>query len=280
METPDGTLPQPETVVVDGVSIATYVIEPPTEAVGDVVICHGTPWSAAVWAGVAHHLSRDHRVHLWDMPGYGRSGTLDAAVDLDTQMSRLARLLSLWGVNRPHVIAHDIGGAVALGAHVLHGIDYASLFLWDIVTLDPWGSPFFKLVAEHTEVFGALPAPLHAALVREYIAGAARRPLSSEWLEALTGPWLGEVGQPGFYRQIAALRPDHTQPLVRKLAEVRCRTRIGWGTDDPWIPVEQATRLRQSLPGEPAVITLDGVGHLAPIESSADVCRAVDGWIR
>lgn len=280
MHTPDSRLPEPEIVVVDGVAIATYVLEPEGESGGDVVICHGTPWCAEVWAGVAHHLRRGHRVYLWDMPGYGRSRTIDAAVDLETHMSRFARLQSMWGVTRPHVIAHDIGGAVALGAHVLHDAEYASLFLWDIVTLEPWGSPFFKLVADHTDVFGSLPAALHAALVREYIAGAARRPLSSDWLDTLSGPWLGEVGQAGFYRQIAALRPEHTQPLAQRLSEVRCRTRIGWGTDDPWIPVAQATQLQQLLPGEPAVITLDGVGHLAPIESTHEVCRAVDNWIR
>lgn len=165
------------------------------------------------------------------------------------------------------MVAHGIGGAVALGAHLQHGADYADLFLWDVVTLDPWGSPFFRLVAENPKVFPELPAALHAALVKEYIAGAARHQLTTEWVEALTQPWLGELGQPAFYRQIAALDSEHTRPVVERLHEVRCAVRIGWGAQDPWIPIAQAFELRARLPGSPLVIELERAGHLTPVGS-------------
>ncbi|NNV08232.1 alpha/beta hydrolase, partial [Geobacillus sp. MMMUD3] len=138
---------------------------------GDVVICHGTPWSSRMWLPLAKRLARDHRVLLWDMPGYGDSITSAEAappVDLVAQRRRLAALIDDRGLERPHVIAHDIGGAVALGAHLFEGVDFASLHLSDIVTLTPWGSPFFRLVAENEEVFAALPLALHRALVHEY----------------------------------------------------------------------------------------------------------------
>ncbi|MFC9694027.1 alpha/beta fold hydrolase [Kribbella sp. NPDC056951] len=244
------------------------------------MLCHGTPWSAEVWGEVALWLSSNHRVFLWDMPGYGRSPK-DVAVpiDLPSQMGRFAALLSHWGLDRPHVVAHDIGGAVALGAHLIHGAEYADLFLWDVVTLDPWGSPFFRLVAEHSGVFAELPGALHTALVKEYIAGAAGHRLTTAWVDALTQPWLGATGQPAFYRQIAVLRSEHTRPVVEQLASVRCPVRIGWGADDPWLPVNQAFELQAVLPGTPQVITLDGVGHLAPIEAPAAVSQALTDWL-
>lgn len=264
-----------------GVRVATYVLEPAGRtAAGDVVLCHGTPWSAQVWAPVARALSRVHRVFLWDMPGYGASPK-DAAhpVDLVAQRERLAALLRHWSLERPHVVAHDIGGAVALGAHLLEGVDLASLFLLDIVTLDPWGSPFFRLVAENEPVFAAVPGPLHAALVREYIAGAANHGLAADVVGHLAEPWLDEAGQAAFYRQIARLSPDHTRPVVSRLAQVRCPVRIGWGTEDPWIPVEQADRLRTQLPGEPEVVTFPGRGHLVPLEDADAVGQAVRRWL-
>lgn len=272
-------LPDPVFVTIDDARIATYELGPDRPD-GAVVLCHGTPWSAEVWAEVAHTLSARHRVLLWDMPGYGRS-SMDAAVpvDLASQMSRFARLLDLWGLRSPHVVAHDIGDAVALGAHLLHNAEYADLFLWDVVTLDPWGSPFFRLVAEHAEVFSALPPNLHAALVEEYIAGAARHGLPHARVEALASPWTGGVGQPAFYRQIAALRPEHTRPVADRLDLVRCVTRIGWGREDPWVPVEQAQRLQALLPGDPTVIELAGVGHLAPMEDAATVSAEIEAWL-
>jgi pimeloyl-ACP methyl ester carboxylesterase len=105
-----------------------------------VVFCHGTPWSSRLWAPYAEALAADHTVHLWDMPGYGQSSMrADHAVDLGVQGELFADLLTHWKVERPHVIAHDIGGAVALRARLLHDATYASLALVDVVALRPWG---------------------------------------------------------------------------------------------------------------------------------------------
>ncbi|MFI8523136.1 alpha/beta fold hydrolase [Promicromonospora sukumoe] len=287
------TLPAPvlADVEVDGdvERIATWVLEPADRApAGDVVLCHGTPWSARVWAPVARALSQEYRVFLWDMPGYGASPK-DAGtpVDLVAQRRRLAALLRHWSDDSPkfspHVVAHDIGGAVALGAHLLEDADLASLFLLDIVTLDPWGSPFFRLVARNEPVFAAVPGPLHGALVREYIAGAANHALAADVVGMLAEPWLDDVGQAAFYRQIAQLSPEHTAPIVSRLGEVRCPVRIGWAEDDPWIPFEQAGRLRNLLPrdpdGGPEVVAFPGRGHLVPLEDDAAVGRAVLTWL-
>ncbi|WP_129787801.1 alpha/beta fold hydrolase [Promicromonospora panici] len=274
-------LPEPVFVDVGGTGVATYVLEPADrKPVADVVLCHGTPWSVQVWAPVALALSRDHRVFLWDMPGYGASPK-DAAqpVDLVAQRERFAALLRHWSLDRPHVVAHDIGGAVALGAHLLEDADFASLFLLDIVMLDPWGSPFFRLVAENESVFAAIPGPLHAALTKEYIAGAANQGLPAEAIEMLTEPWRDEAGQAAFYRQIAQLSPAHTRPIVGRLGEVRCPVRVGWATEDPWIPFEQAGRLRGALPGAPELVEFPGRGHLVPLEDADAVGRAVRQWL-
>lgn len=280
MSSPEALLPDPSPVVLDGTRIATWVLEPRGTARGDVVLCHGTPWSAQVWGRVARELSREHRVFLWDMPGYGASEMRpDIATDLRTQADRFVALMSQWGLERPHVVAHDIGGAVALRAHLLHGADFADLFVWDIVTLDPWGSPFFRLVAEHVEVFTQLPSALHDALVAEYIAGSGPRSLSTQQVGALVASWRGATGQVAFYRQIAGLRPEHTRPVVDRLGALRCPVRIGWGEADRWIPVRQAYELQARLPGNPEVVTLAGVGHLAPVEDPAGVTAALRDWL-
>lgn len=275
------SLPEPDFVDVDGTTVATYVFGPENGSpAGDIVFCHGTPWSSAVWAEIATHLSRRYRVFLWDMPGYGQSmRSLTTDLGLPAQMRRLAALLSYWNPGRPHVVAHDIGGGVALGAHLLHSAEFASLALWDVVTLHPWGSPFFRLVAEHAEVFGRLPAELHSALVREYIAGAANHGLSPGWLDRLSRPWTTGLGQAAFYRQIAALEPAHTEPIVERLHAVRCDVAIGWGREDPWIPVEQAAGLQELLPGHAPVTIVDGAGHLTPVEAGQRVREVLDRWL-
>lgn len=266
---------------VDGAVVATYTMEPAeAPARADVVLCHGTPWSAAVWAPVARALSDTHRVFLWDMPGYGQSITdTPATIHLHRQASRLATLIDHWGLTTPHVVAHDIGGAVALGSHLLNDVDYASLYLLDIVSLPPWGSPFFRLVAQNEQVFAAVPRPLHRALAREYIAGAAAGLLGADVLDDLVRPWSTIAGQRAFYHQIAQLRPDQTEPIVDRLDRVRCRTRIGWGEADPWIPRDQAAELAARLPGAVTAHYFPDAGHLVPLEASRDVLAELVTWL-
>jgi pimeloyl-ACP methyl ester carboxylesterase len=87
-------------------------------------------------------------------------------VSLNVQGELLTDLLGHWGLDAPHVIAHDYGGAVALRAHLLHGARFASLALVDVVALAPWGSEFFGLVRDNHDVFTRLPAAVHAGALR------------------------------------------------------------------------------------------------------------------
>ncbi|HEY1177107.1 MAG TPA: alpha/beta fold hydrolase, partial [Phytomonospora sp.] len=177
-----------------------------------VVFCHGTPWSSALWRPFAEALSADHTVHLWDMPGSGLSSKDPAhAVDFGVQAEAFTALLEHWGLDRPHVVAHDYGGAVSLLAHLVHDVPFASLFMTDVVAVPPAGSPFFRLVAEHPDVLTRLPPYIHEAVMRAYIGNAAHRELREHELAALVSPWLGEDGQAAFYRQIAAFNES---PLV------------------------------------------------------------------
>lgn len=225
-------------------------------------------------------MSEKHRVLLRDMPGYGASISESLPeVDLVRQRKRLAALIDHWRLERPHVVAHDIGGAVALGAHLLEGCDLASLYLLDIVTLEPWGSAFFRLVAEQEEAFASLPLNLHAALVREYIISATAGGVDDTWINELTRPWCTPTGQAAFYRQIAQLNPAHKRPIVDLLDNVRCPTRVGWGEDDPWIPVDQASELPSALPLPADVTVFQGAGHLVPLEATGALGQDILQWL-
>ncbi len=118
-----------------------------------------------------------------------------------------------------------------------------------MVALRPWGSAFFRLVAEHAEVFTALPAALHEALVRAYIAGAAHRPLSVEHADLLAAPWLGPVGQAALYRQMAQIEPRHTDEVEPLYPGLDLPVLVVWGEHDEWIPVDRAHRLAALIPG-------------------------------
>ena len=114
-----------------------------------VVLVHGTPWSSWTWRRVARHLAEGFTVYVFDLLGFGASDRRAGQdVSLAAHGRRLAELLDLWDLERPAVVAHDIGGAVTLRAHLLHGRPMAALGLVDVVALGRWGSPFFRLVRD------------------------------------------------------------------------------------------------------------------------------------
>lgn len=244
-----------------------------------VVLCHGTPWSSWVWAPFAEALAADHAVHVWDMPGYGRSSKDPGhAVSLDVQGEVLADLLAHWGLDAPHMVAHDYGGAVALRAHLLHGRPFASLALVDVVALAPWGSEFFRLVREHADVFAALPPAVHEGAVRAYVSGAAHRPLPDDALDSLVAPWRGPEGQAAFYRQIAQADQRWTDDVEPRYPTIDVPTLVVWGEEDAWLPLEQGRRLAATIPGA-RLETVPGAGHLVQLDQPVRLATVLHRWL-
>ncbi|KAF2775502.1 alpha/beta hydrolase [Streptomyces sp. OM5714] len=245
-----------------------------------LVLLHGTPFSSYVWRAVARSLARDHQVFVWDMPGYGRSEKAAGQdVSLAAQGRVFAGLLDHWGLEDPLVAAHDFGGAVALRAHLLHGARYGALALVDPVALAPWGSPFFRLVRENAEVFARLPESLHQALVREYVGSTGGPGLHPTVLDRLVEPWLGETGQPAFYRQIAQADQRYTDEMQDRYAGIDVPTLICWGEDDAWIPVAKGRELAGLVPGarwEP----IAHAGHLVQEDAPAELTAALLDFFR
>ncbi|MFC8868697.1 alpha/beta fold hydrolase [Streptomyces sp. NPDC057148] len=245
-----------------------------------LVLLHGTPFSSYVWRAVARSLARDHQVFVWDMPGYGMSEKFPGQdVSLAAQGRVFTELLEHWGLAEPVVVAHDFGGAVALRAHLLHGARYRALALVDPVALAPWGSPFFRLVRDHAEVFEALPPSLHGALVAEYVGSASSPGLHPAVLERLVRPWLGESGQPAFYRQIAQADQRHTDEIQDRYATIGVPTLVCWGEDDAWIPVAKGRELAAAVPGA-RLEPIAGAGHLVQEDAPAELTAALLAFLR
>ncbi|MFI1736132.1 alpha/beta fold hydrolase [Streptomyces sioyaensis] len=249
-----------------------------------VVLLHGTPFSSYVWRGVARALAARHRVFVWDMPGYGASGKRDGQdVSLGAQARVFGELLEHWELagnrSRPAVVAHDFGGCVALRAHLLHGARYERLALVDPVALAPWGSPAYRLLGGHPDVFGQLPAALHRALVREYVSSASHPGLPPAVLDRLVEPWCTDEGQPAFYRQIQQNDQRFTDEIQGRYGEIELPTLICWGAQDSWIPVAKGHELAARIPGAQLRV-IEGAGHLVPEDAPAELTAAVAEFLR
>jgi pimeloyl-ACP methyl ester carboxylesterase len=244
-----------------------------------VVFCHGTPFSSRLWAPFARALQHDFTVYLWDMPGYGQSSKApEHRVDFGVQGELFADLLREWGLDAPHVVAHDFGGAVSLRAHLLHGAGYRSLMLVDVVAIPPTGSPFFKFVQQHADAMSELPDHIHNAVVTAYIQGASHRGLRNDDLAALLEPWTTPEGKPAFYRQIAQTQEHYLEEIGDRLGTIDLPVRILWGSEDAWIAPEVAHRLAGLIPGATLQL-IEGAGHLVQLDAPVALANEIRAWL-
>ncbi|WDR00193.1 alpha/beta hydrolase [Devosia sp. J2-20] len=227
-----------------------------------LIALHGTPFSSQVWRRIVPHLAAHWTVYYFDLVGYGQSEMrADQDVSLGVQNLVLAALMQEWGLTRPHVLAHDFGGATALRGHFLNGLSYASLTIFDAVALSPWGSPFVQHVRRHPEAFAGMPDYMHLAVLRAYLQTSAHHPLSVQALDIYAKPWMGPVGKPAFYRQIAQMDQKFTDEVQGQYRLLDCPVTVLWGERDNWIPPDKGRQLAALISAHP-VIPIPNAGHL------------------
>lgn len=240
-----------------------------------LVALHGTPFSAQVWRRIVPHLCADRTVYFYDMPGYGLSEKREGQdVSLGVQNNVLAGLFAEWGLDRPDVLAHDFGGATALRAYYLNGLRYRSLTIFDAVALAPWGSPFVQHVRQHQEAFAGMPGYMHEALLKAYLQTSAHVPLSQEAMDIYGAPWVGPVGQPAFYRQIAQMEQRYTDEVEGLYGAMDCPVTVLWGTEDAWIPFANGKELAARI-SEGPLVPISGAGHLVQEDRPEAIVAAV-----
>jgi pimeloyl-ACP methyl ester carboxylesterase len=242
-----------------------------------LVLLHGTPFSSYIWRHIAGALGHSNCVYVWDMPGYGVSEKSDSQdLSLGALAEVFAALLRHWELDEPLVVAHDSGGAVALGAQLLHEARYRRLALVDVVALAPWGSPFFQMVGAHAELFAGLPPRLHQALLREYVNSASSPGLHPATLEALVAPWMDEAGQVAFYRQLVQRTSDESfiDGIQGQYPKIDIPVAVCWGQDDTWIPHARGRELASRIPNA-SFHTIPKAGHLVQEDNPAELTAAV-----
>ncbi|KKY18529.1 putative alpha beta [Phaeomoniella chlamydospora] len=260
-----------------------------------LVFIHGTPWSSVVWRDLATSLSTRFNAYVYDHPGFGISPPLrrlvDAAdhdkVDLDASLvlraEASAALFKYWDLaSPPHVVSHDNGGLVSLRLLLEHGLKFASLCLVDAVAIGPFGLPFFKLVAENENVFSAIPPHFFEGFVRAYVKSASYKSLPKEIEDILCAPWLagGMQGSEKFLKEMVQAHYRNTGVLEHEYARVGdlSPTKIIWGKDDAWIPVETAERLKKALNAEQVAI-IEETGHLVQYDQPGRLALEVGVWL-
>ena len=236
-----------------------------------VILIHGTPSSSYIWRNIMPSLlEAGYKVHLFDLLGYGLSERpQDPATDTSVtgQVPILEGLLALWGLNEAHIIAHDIGGAVAQRFAIQSPERVTSLTMLDVVSYDSWPSK-----RTHEQMQSGLEKLIkasdtdHREHFREWLYSTVENKdrLADTSMETYLDFICGPVGQASFFQhQVMHYDPKHTQEVAPRYAELgQNPVQLIWGADDAWQVEAWAHKLHAAIPGSELHILQD-CGHFS-----------------
>ncbi len=216
-------------------------------------------------------LARRYHVFAPELPGYGESTGEELLEDmLDFTLHGWDVVASL-GLERPHLVAHSMGGMIAAEMACLAPRGPGKLVLVSAAGL--W-------IDEHPipDVFSLLPFELAQLLFHDPARGTQLLTGGVDFsnMEALKEFYIANSRRLAMAGKI--LFPLPNRRLSKRLYRLVAETLIVWGAGDKLIPPVYAERWRELIPGA-RVIQIGEAGHMLPWEQPEAFAAAVTRFL-
>jgi pimeloyl-ACP methyl ester carboxylesterase len=247
-----------------------------------VVLIHGNPGSCQDWSRLYVPISANYRALAFDRPGHGHSqrpNHRDITVEVQAEMLHAA--LNELEIERPIVVGHSWGGALALTYALNFPNDIAGAVLLAPAAYygDDGVSFLSKLPAWPIigDIVNFLFTPLVGAwVVRTDLAKAfAPDPVPRKYLRHVLAEWT-RPKKVKWYSVDDMLLNQSLPKFEDRYAEIRVPVAIVTGDSDKIVPAEEnAHRLYESLPHSHLDV-LPLTGHQIPFTRPDAVVAAID----
>lgn len=245
------------------------------ESVGagpDLVLLHSLLADRSAFDRVRPELAKSHRLHLVNLPGYGKSRPAGATIEAyaDHVAAALAALKIGSGAA---LLGNGFGGFIALALAIRHGAGFGALIIVDsLATFPAPAREPFRIMAGKVRAEG-MGAVLDAALRRMFPEAfiAAHPEIVAERKRNLA-----QADAECFARACLALARVDFRP---QLGKIRNRALVMSGALDQTTPTALARELAGAIP-RAAFREIPGCGHCPQIEKPAEFIAAVRGFLR
>ncbi|GAA4476194.1 acetoin dehydrogenase dihydrolipoyllysine-residue acetyltransferase subunit [Gluconacetobacter asukensis] len=266
-EEADDTPPEPSVMDVKGRSLRVLDIG---HGEGDpIVLIHGFGGDIGNWLFNHAALATGRRVIAFDLPGHGGSTKDVGPGSLEFFSSVVVDLLDTLGIDRAHLVAHSLGGAVALTTVKNAPSRVTSLALVAPAGLGPDINMEFIdgfITADRQKTL----IPVLSYLVHD--KGLIGRKMADDVLR-----YKRLDGAVDALRQVAAAnftdgrQTDNLRPVL----ETAPPTLIIWGKDDEILPSSHAANLPDAI----TVEILPDTGHMPQMERSEEVNTKIRAFL-
>ncbi len=258
-----------------GEQFVSYVDEGAGEP---VVLIHGIPTWGYLWHKLIPVLSKQNRVLAPDLIGFGYSVKSD---NFDRSIARQAEMIDAWmetlGIVSANIVAHDIGGGVALRLATLFPNRVKKLCLMNSVSYDSWAIEAMIQLG-HPGAYRIASASTTVAALRQMLKQGFNETPDDEILDGIFAPYSTEVGKLSLIRNATALNTNLTTEITHLLHKIEAETLILWGVDDKFQPVKFGERMAGDIPNA-KLIQIEAARHFVMIDQPETVARHVSSFL-
>lgn len=239
-----------------------------------VMMLHGAAADNTTWLSLAKELkAADLPLLIPDLPGHGNSSFDPAAsYSIGAQAQRLVQLLGALNLNRVHLVASSMSGAIAIKL-----------------------AADFPALVSSLVLIGSMGMRARESWLERHIAQTGRNPMinvrnKADYLDMLRIGMNKPPFMPGFalsslarsFVSRASINQKITSDIEADLdqgdnvGKVSCPALLIWGREDRIADISAAQRLHEQWEGSKLAI-LDGIGHVPMVEAPREVaslCRS------
>lgn len=234
-----------------------------------VILIHGFISSNLIWSGILLPLARaGFRVIAPDLPGYGYSDKpADAEYTIAEQAAAMIGLMDRLKIEKAIIVGASYGGAIAATMALDYPDRVEKLVLVGAVTNDEPKKKFLLRVS-CLPVIGDITTPLFLGsrwILRKRMEDMYRR-MGRPINEKMVASRHHLLETANTHRaMIRTARRWSANRIQREASLIRQPTMLVWGDSDDHIPIQDALRLRNTLP-KARLIVFRNCGHLPPAE--------------
>lgn len=246
-----------------------------------LVFVHGIPTSSYLWRNVQGPLSARYRTVAVDLIGLGRSDRPpEHSFSLGDQAETVRTVLDAMGCEEAVLVAHDIGGGVAMLFAERYPERVRALIVMDIGAFpEHWPVPIVKALS--LPVLGEIAslAPSAALLKQQFRKGLHHK-------ERLTPEVFGHYyaaldtarKRLDFLKFIRAMDPGAVARAIEAVKGRGIPALILWAEGDRFQPIAEGRRLHETLRGS-RFVPIPEAGHFLQEDQPERIVREIEGFV-
>lgn len=232
-----------------------------------IVLVHGITTYSFIWRDVAAILEKQFDVVTIDLLGCGESDMpLDVSYAISDHADRLHDFVKALGIEKFHLVGHDLGGGIGQIFSVHHPEMLHDLTLVNSVGYDFW--PVQPITALRTPVIRQMMmATFDTATFRLVVKRGLyhKSKLTPELMERFMAPMNTSQGRKAFMHFARCLDNHDLMSIAEKLESLAVPTLVVRGTADPYLGSAISERLNRDLPNS-RLESIDTASHFIQID--------------